>query len=182
MSRFKKYRSYFKFKLLMICCFSIIISCGILDEEDDSFNGTMQAKVNDELISFDDVYGDRILGDDMTWSGITKLVGKTDITVSGDEIQIDFPFNPAEGSTYHPHCMYRTWVGKYYDYNQTAYITKATNSEYTEFKSSVTFTSITDKSYEGTFSFMAYIVDENLKDSIVVKDGKFEIAASGKKW
>ena len=104
----------------------------------------------------------------MNWSGKTKIIGKTDLDVSGSEIQIDFSFNPERGETYHPNCMYRTWIGNYHDNNLTVYLIKALNAEYSEFSSTITFTSITNDSYEGTFSFMAYIVDLNLKDSLVV--------------
>ena len=118
----------------------------------------------------------------MKWSGIYYIVGKTDLKVSGYEIQIDFPQNPTKGITYHPSCMYRPWKGNYYDYNQTAYITKALNSENSAFSSTLSFISVEYNRYKGTFSFTAYIVDENLKDSIVVTDGKFEIDSDVRKW
>ena len=102
--------------------------------------------------------------------------------VSGYEIQIGFPSNLMTGTSYHPYCMYRPWIGNYYDYNQTAYITKEINSGNIEFSSTLTFTSTENNRYKGTFSFTAFIVDEILKDSVVVTDGKFEIDSRGRKW
>jgi len=169
--------------LIIVFCFLTYASCEFTNEDEDFFNGTMEAKVNNQQIIFKDAYGDLILGDDMTWSGINKIIGITDMNVTGSEIQINFPNNPLKEKTYHPMCMYRTWIGKYYDYNNiTAYITDRMIPEGSEFSSTLIFTSITDKIYEGKFSFMAYIVDENLKDSLRVIDGKFKIASSGKKW
>jgi len=169
-------------KLICILSVGIFISCSILKEDEDNFKGTMQAQINGELIIFDEAYGDRILGEDLEWSGIHYIVGKTDLKVSGYEIQIDFPQNPMKGITYHPSCMYRPWIGNYYDYNQTAYITKAVNSENSAFKSTLSFISVENNRYKGTFSFTAFIVNENLKDSIDITDGQFEIDSDGRKW
>ena len=173
--------------LIIVFCFLTCASCEFASEDEDFFNGTMQAKVNDALIKFDEAYGDLSLSwETGEWSDINHIVGITDMDVSGSEIQIDFPFNPVTGKTYHPMCMYRTWIGKYYDYNNiVGYLTRRMNSEGpegSEFSRTLTFTSITNKSYEGTFSFIAYIAEANLKDSLRVTDGKFKIASSGKKW
>jgi len=103
--------------------------------------------------------------------------------VSGSEIQVDFSFNPVTGKTYHPNCMYRTWIGKYYDYiNIRAYRTERMNPEGSEYSSTLTFTSISNSSYEGIFSFTATIVGNNLTDIVALTNCKFEIAISGKKW
>lgn len=170
-------------KLIVIFCFGIFISCGILNQDEDNLKGTMQAKINGKLIIFNEAYGDRILEEDWTWSEILEIVGKTDLNDSGYEIQIGFPFNPIKGNIYHPFCMYRPWIGNYYNYNNpTAYLTKRMNPEGLEFSSTVIFTSIANNRYIGTFSFTAYIVSENLNDSIVVTDGKFEIDSDGRKF
>jgi len=170
--------------LLFVCCFLTYASCEFAGEDEDFFNGTMQAKVNEEVIIFDEAYGDLSLSwETGEWSGINHIIGITDMDVSGSEIQIDFSFNPVTGKTYHPSCMYRTWIGKYYDYNNIrAYLTERMNPEGSEFSSTLTFTSVTNNRYKGIFSFTAIIVSNNLTDSVVISNGKFEIASSGKKW
>lgn len=160
----------------------IFFSCSKPNGDDDYFKGTMQARINGELIIFDEAYGDRRLGWDGIWSGINNIVGITDRKVSGYEIQIVFPLNQMKGVLYHPSCMYRPWIGDYYNYNQTAYITKAINSANAEFSGTLTFSSVENNRYKGTFSFTGFISDPILKDSIVVTEGKFEIDSDGKKW
>ncbi|GAP69556.1 hypothetical protein BA6E_1216 [Bacteroidales bacterium 6E] len=171
------------FKLMFIFFLLVLAGCSKLNEEDDYFKGTMQARINGELVIFDEAYGDRRLSwEDFTWSGIINIVGLTDQRVSGYEIQIGFPNNPSTGILYHPHCMYRPWIGNYHEYRQTAYITKSEDAGNQYSSSTLTFTSVDNKKYTGTFSFTAYIVDSLLKDSVVVTEGKFEIDSGGKKF
>ncbi len=169
-------------KLIVIFCLGVFMGCLIPDKDEENFKGTMQAQINGNLINFNEAYGDRRLSWDGSWSGIINIVGITDMKVSGHEIQIGYPYYPMTGISYHPYCLYRPWIGNYYEYKQTAYITNAANSDYSEFTSTLTFTSVVSGRYKGTFSFTAFIVDENLKDSVVVRDGKFEIDSRGKKW
>ncbi|KAF0236425.1 MAG: hypothetical protein FD181_2734 [Prolixibacteraceae bacterium] len=167
--------------LVIIFFTGVFTGCSFLNEE-DNFNGTMDARINDNLIIFDEAYGNRRLGEDLKWSGILYIVGMTKMDVSGYEIQIDFPLNPTKGITYHTSCMFRTWIGNYYDYKQTAYITKSTNSNNSEYTSTITFTSLENQRYKGTFSFTANLVTDNQHDSVVVTNGNFEIDSDGRKW
>ncbi len=47
--------------LVIIFCFGIFTNCSDFDEDEDeeNFQGTMQAQINGELIIFDEAYGDR---------------------------------------------------------------------------------------------------------------------------
>lgn len=169
--------------LLASFSLTLIVGCNRLVEEDDFFKGTMQARINGDLIVFGEAYGNRSLSwEDFTLSGIINIVGLTDQRASGYEIQVGFPSNPAMGVIYHPNCMFRPWVGNYYDYQQTAYFTRSEISENERFSSTLTFSSVNDKRFKGAFSFTAYLVDKALKDSVVVREGKFEIDSGGKKF
>ncbi len=171
-------------RLIILFYCGLFTSCGFLDEDDKYFNGTMQARVNDELILFDQAYGERILTWDWEWTDIQFIVGETDMNKSGAEIKISFSFVPITGTTFHPSCTYITWTGNYNDNNLNAYYTKRMpeTSQGTQFSSSIVLTSVTNNRYEGTFSFTAYDNEQYPTDSVVVTNGKFEIDSNGKKW
>jgi len=167
---------------LIVFCVGMITGCGVNDEDDDYYSGTMQARVNDELIIFDEAYGDRVLTWDWEWTDIQSIIGKKETNTSGATIYITFSFIPVTGTTFHPSCYYSAWNGSQDIDHTNVYYTKSMNTSYSEFSSTVTITSVANNRYKGTFSFKAYDDTENPADSVVVINGEFEIDSDGKKW
>ena len=180
------------FRFVLAFCLLACIYCSKdVDNEEVTFRGTMEAKINGELIIFDWASGDAYFDLDNScykpFHAIQGVRGFEAFSPSDydkappDGQSIHFRFDPFFGlGTYNSGAstvmMYDNWDGhsnkNIKSYSQW-YFDSETQTEYIE-EGFVTIISIENGRIKGTFYFTA-VNTMNREEKIFITDGKFEI-------
>ena len=181
-------KTILKFKHVIIFCLLICFGCSKDSLDNERFSGTMQAKINGELIVFESAsgYGFFDLANSCS-RNFHQIIGSMEYRTS-DGHTIYLNFNPSQGiGTYNLYGEYHTWIGEYSNYGYNGifyhqnYFVAETQTHHKEI-GSVTITSVENDRYKGTFYFNAVYNGEDyhgLPNIVNITEGKFEILAEG---
>ena len=172
----------------LILCIAICLGCSKDSIDDERFKGTMQAKVNGELIVFERASGYGFFDLENSCNrNFHQITGGMEFRAS-DGHTIYLSFNPSQGiGTYNLFGQYHTWIGEYSDFGTNGifyhqnYFVSETQTHHEEI-GSVTITSVENDRYKGTFYFTAVYNGEDyygLPNVVNITEGKFEILAEG---
>ena len=177
--------------ILLMFLLLTVVSCSKSDDDShDRFEGTMEAKVNGELVKFYSAWGDGSL--DMQNKCLRpyhRIFGDWEARTSNGH-RIVLNFYPSQGiGTYNPVATYTKWeeYKEPLSYNSATYnqhhFDVETQTHYEE-DGVVTITSTGNNRYIGTFYFTA--VNENgdairlgFPEEVTITEGKFEILKEG---
>lgn len=171
---------------LIIISFFTFFSCSKDSSDENRFEGTMEAKINGELVTFHSAWGDGSYNlDEGCIEPFYRVFGTWEEQVANGHTVI-LNFYPSQGlGTYNPVASYSKWE-EFIEplwYNSATYYQNHFDVEtQTHFEEvgEVTITSTANNRYKGTFYFTA--VNENgdairlgFPEIFVITDGKFEI-------
>ena len=170
-------------KLLLVLLLSLFfVDCSKSDDDSqDRFEGTMEAKINGELIIFERAHGDGSfnMAEDCIedFHMVKGVIGFDNSSPEGHLINLYF--RPSQGlGTYQPNATYLTysnWVDQSVTLISTGYHQYhfcVETQTHTLEEGSVTITSTENDRYKGTFYFTAV---RRCDKMVVVSEGKFEI-------
>ena len=158
------------FKLITIIYVMSFMNCSKDSISEEPFSGTMQAKINGELVVFDTAYGNSFFDLERScYEKFHKLFGSME-NKEGVGHSINLGFSPSQGvGEYSLNAQYTIWTGPYYDRNNS--VGYGFNHLCNE--GMVTITSTSNNRYKGVFNFV--VKDNECNDTIIVTDGEFEI-------
>jgi len=180
------------FRISLIFCLLTFFCCSKDSLEEDPYQGTMEAKINGELVIFDRAMGEGSIYFPQDCMGsinkiirevYTEEISNGEKVVSGHLIFLYLDTSLGTG-TYNPHALY---IRKLTSYKMAGYYQFHINSEHQtiEEEGEVKITSTANNRFKGTFRFTA--VNENLDSEtlglpniVVVTEGKFDIPQSYK--
>ena len=163
---------------IIIFCLITCFSCSKDSIDEERFKGTMQAKVNGELIVFEGSAGYGFFDLDKGCSDpFHQITGDWEFNAPDGHI-IVLNFHPSDGiGTHNLNGTYLTWEGEYNNgnniigYNQYHFCSE-TQTHHME-EGSVTIISTANNKYKGTFHFTA--TDGCGDNIVVITEGIFEI-------
>ncbi|MEH6538089.1 MAG: hypothetical protein V7719_16935 [Psychroserpens sp.] len=178
-------------KTTMMHCFLFLFSLLFLlgcSKDDDNVRefGTMEARINGELVIFANASGYGFFDLENSCSkNFHQVIGGMEFRAS-DGHTIYLNFRPSQGiGTYKSNGQYHTWVGEYSDFGTNGifysqnYFVGETQTHHEEI-GFVTVTSVENNRYKGTFYFTAVYNGEDyydLPEVVNITEGKFDILA-----
>ncbi len=160
--------------LLSTLFFFILFGCSNnSSDNEETFEGYMQAKINGELVLFPQIIGVGHWNSDLGCIEPYHEIYGVKGVMQPDGVSIHLHFSPSQGvGTYNPKAYYQTWTDYANSrYNQIHYCPDD-DTQYEE-AGSVTITSTDNNRYKGIFNFTAS--DECGDTVFLITEGEFEI-------